>query len=903
MGSWLRRLAYFLRQTRHEAELREEIEAHRTLRAAHLERDGLTSQEAADASQRAIGNVLLAREDAREVWLGSWDTWWQDVRYGVRTFRQNPAFTAVAVVTLALGIGVNAGIFTVVNAVLFRDLHAPGAHELVSISQTVQGLPDHSGQDTFSTSEYFAYRDRAQTLRGVAAYGNARGEATLGGDAPRKILGALVSCNYFAVLQQPPSLGRALAAHDCEPGADLVVVLSHELWRTAFAADPGIVGRAIQLNRQPVTVAGVAAEGTYNGFSFLRGGYLAPINAGRLLVPGDSRYDDDNSSWLSMLGRRRDGVGLAQVRAELDVIAAQIDRRQPGRSTMLTIERATPTLPRQLRGAATGAAAVLMAASGVILLIACANVANLLLARGTSRSREIGIRVALGASRARVVRQLVIESLLMSLAGGLLGSVVALWSCQTLVALAVPALLPPWLPLALTVDVSPDLQVLSFAVALTVGTGILFGLAPALHVSKPDLHAVMKQDSAGAGSRRRGGRLRGTLVGMQVALCMVLMIAAGLLLRGLYATYTIDPGFEYQKVAYVSLESAFDGYSPEESEARRRRLMADLEALPGVEAVASTDQEPLGDDTSPALFHLPGESERQSRVGEVITVSQDYFSVLELPIVRGRAFTNDEVGNQTPGPAGAPQGAMARKPRPAILSATTARNLWPGSDPIGRTLLWERPELRVVDTVHVVGVAADAQVTALGLIDPYYMYVPGEGSAVLVKGSTDVAATVMSIRAAVRAIDPTLLVTVLPLEATLGWWRGISGMATSLFGGLGVLALVLASVGTYGVVSFAVAGRYREIGVRMALGATASSVLGLILRQTMRPVVIGAVIGFAAAGAMSRILSSVLFGVSPADLVGLGGASLLVLGVALAAGVIAARPATRADPTATLRHE
>ncbi len=413
----------------------------------------------------------------------------------------------------------------------------------------------------------------------------------------------------------------------------------------------------------------------------------------------------------------------------------------------------------------------------------------------------------------------------------------------------------------------------------------------------------MKQDCAGAGSSRRGGRLRGTLVGVQVALCMVLMIAAGLVLRGLYATYTIDPGFEYRNVVYVSLESVFDGYSPEQSEVRRRRLMVDLEALPDVEAVASADQEPLGDDMAPALIRLPGESERQSRVGEVITVSQDYFSVLELPIVRGRAFTEDEVRNQTPSPGGAPDGAMARKPRPAILSATTARNLWPGGDPIGRTLLWEIPALQVVDTLHVVGVAADAQVTALGRIDAYYVYVPGEGSAVLVKGRADVATTVSGIRAAVRAVDPTLLVTVLPLEATLGWSRAISGTVASLFGGLGVLALVLAAVGIYGVVSFAVARRYREIGVRLALGATANGVLGLVLRQTMRPVVAGAMIGVTAASAMSRILSSVLFGVSPADPVGLGGAALLVLGVALAAGVMAARPATRADPTATLRSE
>ena len=325
-----------------------------------------------------------------------------------------------------------------------------------------------------------------------------------------------------------------------------------------------------------------------------------------------------------------------------------------------------------------------------------------------------------------------------------------------------PAVLPPWFPLTLTVDVSPDLRVLSFAVALTVGTGILFGLAPALQVSKPDLHAVMKQDSAGAGRSRRGGRMRGTLVGVQVGLCMVLMIAAGLVLRGLHAAYTTDPGFEYRDVAYVSLESVFDGYGPEESGARRRRLMAAIAALPGVEAVASTDQEPLGDDMAPALIRLPGESERQSQVGEVVTVSPDYFSVLQLPIVRGRTFTEAEVANRTSGS------------RPAILSAATARNLWPGGDPIGRTLLWEVPAMGI-DTLHVVGVAADAQVTALGQIDPYYVYVPGEGSAVLVKGRTDVATTVSDIRSAVRSVDPTLLVTVLPLEATLGWSRGISG--------------------------------------------------------------------------------------------------------------------------------
>ena len=901
MRNWLRRLAYLLRQSRYDADLREEIEAHRLLRADHLERQGLTTQEAQDASRRAIGNVLLAREDARQVWLGSWGTVWQDVRYGFRTCRRNPTFTAVAVVTLALGIGVNAGLFTVVNALLFRDMSAPGARDLVSIAQTVQGVPELAGQNMFSTSEYVAYRQRAQTLSGIVAYGNARGEATIGGDVPRKVLGALVSCNYFDVLQQPPVLGRAFAAHDCAPGAPLVVVLTHELWRTAFGADPGIVGRTIQLNRQQVAVAGVAAE---DRSSFLKGGYLAPINAGRLLASGDSRYDDDAAAWLFLLGRRRDGVGLAQVRGELDVIAAQIDQQRPGRSTTLTIERARPPINQQLRGRATGAAAVLMTAFGLILLIACANVANLLLARGTSRSREIGIRASLGASRARLVRQLVTESLLMSLAGGVLGSVVALWSFQTLVALAVPALLPPWSPLALIVDVRPDVQVIAFAVAVTVATGIVFGLAPALHVSTPDLHAVTKQDAVGAGSGRRGGRLRGALIGVEVALCMVLMVAAGLLLRGLQATYTVDPGFEYRDVALISLESAFDGYSEAESEATRRRLVAALEALPAVTAIASADHKPLGDDMSPAAIRLPGEPERDARIAEMTTVTEDYFTVLELPIVRGRAFTKDEVGDRTSGPTVAPDATVARRPRPAIVSETTADNLWPGGDPIGQVLLAAPVGLPLAaDTLLVVGVAADAQLGAIGRIDPYYVYVPGDGAALLVKGRADLSTTMSSIRATARAVDSTLFLTVLPLEATLGWSRGISGTVTTLFAALGVLALILASVGIYGVVSYAVTERYREIGIRLALGAASRNVLSMVLRQTMRPVVVGAVAGLVAAGALSRILVSVLFGVSPADPVGLGGAVLLVVVVALAAAFAAARPVTSGDPTAALRYE
>jgi predicted permease len=888
MGRLFRRLLYALRQSRHEADLREEIEAHRVMRAAALERDGVNAEDAAMASRRSLGNTLLAREDVRDAWLGSWGTWSQDVRYGLRTFRRNPGFTATAVLTLALGIGVNAGLFTVVNAILFRSIAAPRAHELVSITQSVEGAPELAGQKTFSTADYLAYRDRSQTLTGVAAFGNARGEATLGSDTPRRILGALASCDIFTVLQQRLALGRPFDPTDCEPGADLVIILSNPLWRTAFGGDPRVIGRTVPLNRQRATVIGVTTTDAFNP-SIVGGGFIAPLTAGSLLSSGDTRYGDVRQSWLTLVGRRSEAADIEQVRAELGVIAAQIDQQQPGRSTTLTIDRARAT-PPDIRARAANAAVVVMAAFGLILLIACANVANLLMARAASRTQEIGVRVSLGASRARVVRQLVTESLLLAAAGGIVGSLAAVWSFDALVRMAIPALLPPWNPLSISVNLAPDLQVLTYSIGLTIVTGIVFGLAPALQASQPDLHAVMKHDGAAASGGRRGGRLRTALVGVQVALCMVLMIAAGLLLRGLHATYTVDPGFAYRDVAMISMESAFSGFSAEEADERLRSLVAAVAAVPGVTGVAGADHKPVGDDHSPQLLRKPGESEQVTRVGEVTTVSGDYFAVLELPIVRGDAFTEEDARSST------------SRPRPAIVSAATARNLWSG-DAIGREFVIVPPGFPDGrQTLRVVGVVADAQVSAIGQIDPYHVYLPGGiGGVLLVKGRGDITTTVAGIQSAARAVDPALLLTVLPLEASLGWSRGISATVSTLFASLGVLALVLAAVGIYGVVAFAVARRHHEIGVRLALGATVRGVLALLLRETMWPVVVGAVVGVAGAAVLSRVLSSVLFGISPADPLGLGGAALLVLAVAVLSAVVAARPAMKADVAATLR--
>ena len=885
MGSWFRRLAYLLRYSRQEAELREEIETHRAMRAAQLQRDGMAPRDAAAASQRALGNSLLARDDVRDAWLGSWASWWQDLRFGLRSCRRAPAFTAVAVATLALGIGVNAGIFTILNGVLFRDVPAPGASELVSIAQSVAGERRggaRTGVGTVAVADYETYRDRARTLSGLLAHSNPM-FATLGGSMPRPVSGIVVSCNYFTVLRQPPALGRSLVPQDCARGAEPVIVLGHEFWRTTFAADPGVVGRTVELNRRAFTVVGVAADGTYGASPFATG-YFAPIVADAVLGPLPSRATDNRHLWLYLVGRRAPGAGLDRVRAELDVIADQIDAAQPGRTTTLAVRRATPiALSADVRPVAISAAAVLMAAFGIVLLIACANVANLMLARGTARHREIAVRLSLGASRGRVARQLLIESLVLAIAGGSLGSLLAFWSFQVLAGLALPATLPPWSYSAYIWDFSPDLRVLAFATAVTLGTGLLFGIVPAFRVSRLDLDAVIKQDVAGLGGGRRRGRLRAAFVGAQVALCMALMMPAGLLLRGLHAAYTIDPGFRYDDVAYVSLTVPAGAADTDQAAAVRARFAEEFHTLPGVEAVASAMQTPFGDEDFTVAIRLPEAPVDDVRFARMNVVAPQYFDVLGLPIVRGRNFTAAETADP------------AADERSTIVSAATARNLWPSRDPIGQRIQWGDAMLRVV------GVTADAQVSRLGVIDPYYFYLASPGPVLLFKTRGGLDAITPGIRAIARTLDPGAAVTVLPLAANVSHQRALSGIVASIGTGLGLLALVLVAVGIYGVVSYAVTRRYREIGVRLALGASARNVFTLILGQSMRPVIVGSSLGIAMAVAMSSVLSSVLVGVSTADPVGLGGAALLVLGVALLSAAVAARPAVRADPTMTLR--
>jgi predicted permease len=816
-------------------------------------------------------------------------SFWNDLTYAARTLRKNPGFTAVAVLAIALGIGLNTGIFTVLNGIALRLLPVPGSTKIVGMFQFIRGLQSrhvHESENYFTWQEYQKYRDDNHVFSGLLAYDPFL-SVTLGGDRPQQLMGQLTSCNYFDVLNEPPALGRAFSGSDCAVvGEGNVVVLSHDLWRNKFGADPAIVGRKVILNRQPFIVIGVAPPG-FQGTEPVSVFFWVPLTVQPLLDRGFN-LAKENTFWLALLGRTKPGVSADQVRADLGVIAGRIDQLSPPRKTSVQIHTATLLSRPEERTVIGAVGGVLLAAVGMVLLIACANVANLLLARAAGRRKEIAIRLSVGASRGRLIRQLLTESLLIALLGGALGSLVAVWSFGGMVRFMI-AHLPRDLA-TLSVNVGPDLRVLGFSLALTLLTGIVFGLAPALQASRPDLNMALKDSGAGGGMQAgAGGFLRHSLVAAQVAVCMVLLIAAGLLLRGLYVAQTIDPGFRMQGVASVSFDLQAQGYDDRRAALFQRDLLQRLAGLAGVDAVAHAAEIPLSNDHRGTSFSLPGQPGDHGV--EYNEVSPEYFSLLGIPIVRGRYFTQNET--QTGAPV-------------AILSETTARRLWPNQDPIGKVIKWN--EERGRSDFEVIGIAKDAQVAHLAQTNETYAYLPAGPKEqmhlkLLVHGTDGFGSMAKGIRATIHSLDPDFVADVTRLEDNLEWWRSPSRIVAILAASLGALGMLLACIGVYGVVSYAVSRRVREIGIRMTLGADARAVRSLILRQAMRPVVIGGLVGIAGCAAVSQILKGMLFGISSHDPVSFVVVPLVLLSVALIASYIPARRATKVDPMVALRYE
>jgi predicted permease len=809
-----------------------------------------------------------------------------DLHYTLRTIRKSPGFACVVILAIALGVSVNTAIFSLFNSVALRPLPVPDSRHVVTVYQDLEGKVSRNvnGEASmFSYSEYKSYRDQNQVFSGLAAYFPFfRG--TLAGETPRDLNGELATCNFFSALGVKPTMGRGFTESDCAaPGSSPVVLLSNRAWRSAFASDPSIVGKSITVNRTSLTVIGVAPP-EFHGPEVFGPDFWAPLTMQPLLVAGDS-LKQDNLSWLVLIGRLKPGITLDKARANLDVIAGRIDRLYPGRKTTLSVDAATLIAIPEERHIVLTVAGVIFAAVSLVLLIACANVANLLLSRSTVRQKEIAVRLSVGASRGRLVRQLLTESVILALPGGLLGSLAAATLTKplfSLLASRLPSEFPP-----LSIDLSPDFRVLAYTLALTLLTGIVFGLAPALQASRPNLATALKAEGTGSGTHASRAWLRNALVVAQVSVCLVLLITAGLLTRGLLASQVIQPGFRTDKVYAVRFDIEQQRYDQARAAAFYRLLRERAAALPGVDAVAETAVVPLSMEQWGGDLGVPGQSQRLDY--RYTLVSPEFFSLLGIPIIRGRNFTEAE---------------MHGDPHIAIVMETAARKLWPGQDPLGKTFSVDQKKT----PIEVVGVARDSHYSSLDKFDSVFFYQPLRDdvllqSKLLVHSRISPEQTIQSIRAAVRSIDPNILPDVKSMDQNLERYRVPGRIVTGLASVLGGFALLLACLGIYSVVSYSVSRRVREIGIRMTLGAERRDVLRLVLRGAMRPVVIGIAIGIAATAAISRVLSSVLYGVSPLDPAAFGGVTLFLAGVALLASLVPALRATRIDPNEALRYE
>lgn len=813
----------------------------------------------------------------------------QDLRYAGRSFKGSPGFTLAAILTIGLGVGVNTGIFSLVNDVAFGELPAYEPDRLVALSQDVEGVPRGTNNGaSFTRPEYEAYRDRAEALSGVLAYGRLW-SATLGGDVPLLTVANPVSCNFFDVLGRPPQIGGGFSSAHCQsPGEAAVAVITHDLWLDRFGGDPSILEQTVILNGVDYQIVGVAPEG-FGGIDVDRPSVFVPIAARELLRPDRNIFDDDTFAWLNLVGRLAPGTSMEQVEAELMVFARQLDLEQPGRSSSVAVSRATRLSAPDFRTAVLGVSAIVMAAFGLILLVACMNVANLMLARADSKMRDTAIRLSLGATRGRLVRQFVTESLLIAVIGGFVGALLAIWALDGLIAAAFSAL-PPEAEVVYRVRPRPDAVLYAFALGLSMLAGIGFGLAPALIATRPGLRTMIDEDGPAGGTRRRS-RLQGTLVGLQVAFSMILVIATALLLRGFYQTRNVDPGFDYEGLIVAGAEMESFGYAGEQAAEFQRRALEEIRAIPGVADVAQTLITPLEPGSRSFTWRMPTESDAEARSLSTTNVSANYFAVTGIPIVRGRAFTEAEVA--------------AEQLTAAILTESTARSFWPDEDPIGKTLVLAGFGETFVE---IVGVAKDIEVSMIGETDTQYIYMPAIPASqqellLVVRARSSPDSLLEPIGAVFQRLDPRLPVRVRPLEDNFAFWKGISGIVTAGSFTLGALALVLASIGVFGVMTTVVGRRVREIGIRLALGAGRGDVLRLLLRKSMRPVIIGASFGVLACFGVARLLSVLLFGVGALDPYALAGAAAVVLGAGFLASAIPARRAMSVDPMTTLRYE
>ncbi len=814
----------------------------------------------------------------------------QDLKYGARLLLRTPGFATVAVVSLALGIGANTAIFSVVQQLLASPFPVERPQQLVSLFTTDRKNP---GNLPVSHLNFKDVRAQNAAFTGVAAATFTQVNYLGAGGASEQLAAQVVSGNYFDVLGAKVVLGRTFRAdEDGAPGSGPVVIISDGFWDRRFGRDPAIIGRTLSLNRHPFTVIGVATRGFTGTVIFGAPDLWVPMSMHDVVQPGFTWYEQRRGLFLLPFGRLKPGVTLAQAQANLRTIGARLERDFPNDNKGRSFT-GLPLLDARLNPQGGGGGPVvqgslmLMVVVGVVLLIACANIANLLLARATARAREIAVRLALGASRGRLVRQLMTESVLLAFVGGALGLVVGYWTLDLIRSSPLP--LPPNFMSQIRIDA----RVMVFAAALSLVTGVLFGLVPALRASKPNLVPALKDETVPVAGREGGVlrwvTLRQVLVVGQIALSLIALVAAGLFLRSLQKTQEINPGFETGHVLAVGLNLGREGYTEQQGLQFQDRLLERAAALPGVRSVAVAQNLPFQGGFARSVLLEGSETSEQDRVlVQVNTISPGYLNTIGIALLRGRDFT--------------PQDTLDA-PLVVLINKTMADKFFPKGDALGRRFRF----FGDTSDTTIVGIARDAKYNGLVEQPQPFAYQPVKQAyspavSLLVRSARDGTSLAADARALVQQLDPRLtILRVGTLEDQVTRALSPQRVVVAMLSVFGVLALVLAAIGLYGVASYSVTQRTREIGIRMALGASRTTVLRLVLVQGLAMVAAGVVVGVALASLLAQGIRGLLVGVEPADPITFAITAVLLVGVAAVASYFPARRATRIDPLVALR--
>ena len=800
------------------------------------------------------------------------ETLFKDIRYGLRGLWKRPGFTVVALITLALGIGANTAIFSLINAVLIRPLPFRDPDRLV---WTWGNIRNGGNRASVSPLDYLDYRQRNTTFEEFAAMISVPISANLtGGGEPERLVAGGVTGNYFRALGVHPILGRTFLLDNETSGRDQVAVLSYALWQRRFGGDPQIINRRITLDDKSFEVIGVMPR----DFEFPAAAEIwLPLN-----FDGSPDMKQRKAHFLRPIGRLKPGVTLAQAQADTDNIARQLEAAYPDTDTGWNLRLVS--LREQIVGNIRSTLYILMGAVGLVLLIACANVANLLIAHAASRQKEIAVRTALGAGGLRIARQMITESLVLAIFGGTLGTLLAIWGVQALVALSGNNL-----PAAAQVKI--DFTVLAVTLAMSLATGLLFGLAPALQTIKLNLVDTLKEGGRTGSEGARRNRSRSLLVVLESAVAVMLLVGAGLLIKSLVRLQHTNPGFEASNVLTMRIDLPQNKYAAPEALANFwEQFQAHVAALPGVESVGLISELPLSGQPNDMPYTVEGRptgAANQAFDDDFRRVNQDYFRTLRIPFLRGRNFTPQEVHDEA---------------KLLIISESLASQTFPNEEPLGRRLIMGLGN----QPFEIIGVVGDIRHRSLELTPLPAMYMPAfeSGLNVVIRTRSDVQGLAASVRRELSLIDPDQPVA---RVRTMDQWLGLAVAApryrTGLFGLFAGLALVLAIVGIYGVMSYSVGQRTHEIGVRMALGARRTDVLRLVLRQGMSLVTIGVAIGLAGAFALTRVIASLLYDVGTKDPSTFLIVALVLGAVAFVACYVPAWRATKVDPLVALRYE